>query len=1373
MKKLLVYLTLLLPLLSFSQTTPSDDENYILQTVFQIPFNQDYIENTLPNTANENDLKIESIVYYDGLGRSKQNIALRAGGNKEDIITPVFYDALSRQPKNYLPLPLALNEGGFYENSTGLTIKHDLIAYYKAKFPNDFFQGTGLYPDGWDNPFSQKSFESSPLNRVLEQAAPGFDWKLDASSNTDHTIKFDFQTNSNNEVKRFYVTFDSGPEDPLLGYNSNNAFYPMNHLYKSVVKDENWQTGDGNNHTTQEFKNKLGQLILKRNFNNGVEHDTHYVYDKYGNLTYVIPPKATNLIINANGNIDSDILDDLCYQYKYDHRNRLTHKKIPGKDWEYILYDQLNRPVLTQDQNLRDDNKWLFTKYDDLGRVVYTGIFTENIESRSQIETILRTATAISETRVSPNATNIGGTHVYYTNWAYPTTNLEVLTINYYDSYIGYSNIVTLPTSVLGVLTTENSQVATTTQGLPTVSKVRTLGTNFWTTTLSAYDHKARAIYIESYNGYLDARDVLKTKLDDFTGRVLESETQHSKTGFTTITTLDLFSYDHMGRLISQLQQVDEEPTQLIALNKYDELGQLIEKKVGGELWENGYRDLVEVTVTDGVINKDSSSDSWNAGILTIGNIEGDGGVSFTVEHYGDNFIVGLNDSDDEDLGFEEINYAFHIRLYGQNDIPLVFVRIDNTYPPLNEFTPLPYQVGDDFAIEREGTTLYFKHNGVTVYTYTIAGNNQRLYGDASFKSPTSSISNLDFYATNITKHLQKVDYKYNIRGWLTDINDVGDVQGFGLDLGDLFRFRISYNNIEGDLGDSGRADPLYNGNIAQTIWKTSNDYVLRGYDYKYDHLNRITDAKNRKGGSLNVAANSSVWDINYDKNGNIQALTRNGDDGNGNASMWDELTYNYFENGNSNKLKGVVDNSNSSLNNEGFKDDPSNSNDDYLYDYNGNLTKDDNKNITDIDYNHLNLPTKVTLVIDNETSTIDYVYDATGVKQSKTVVDYTGGAITPETTITQYAGNYMYQQVGSLANTLQFFNHPEGYITPVVGTSGSVGKYNKNTGQTTYSAFSYVFQYKDHLGNVRLSYSDNNLNGVIEYVSEIIEESNYYPFGLKQKGYNNVIAGGNSLAQAFKFGGKELDESLGLNTYDFGARNYDAALGRWMNIDPLASDFQEWSPYNYALNNPVYFIDPDGQAPIPPVGINGGFSVTNKSNQSIVIFGNNRVTTKPSGLMNNSSKDGSTVKITLEPGQRFESTFSTTTDDNGTETKTFDGNIIDVKTGDVVSKDVGIFDVDGIDIQSEQTFEDSDGNLKTEENTKDVPGLSGEIKLGSPIADGLAQKLFNADPNPNDMNDGNVNINNNKNGNLTVTTSGDKANQPNISYGEKKEEKK
>ncbi|RZL07318.1 MAG: RHS repeat-associated core domain-containing protein, partial [Pedobacter sp.] len=267
---------------------------------------------------------------------------------------------------------------------------------------------------------------------------------------------------------------------------------------------------------------------------------------------------------------------------------------------------------------------------------------------------------------------------------------------------------------------------------------------------------------------------------------------------------------------------------------------------------------------------------------------------------------------------------------------------------------------------------------------------------------------------------------------------------------------------------------------------------------------------------------------------------------------------YKYTYEANTNKLVSVLENAAGSPT-LGFKDGATAATE-YDYDEYGNMTGDLNKGIPftvgsgkGIVYNHLGLPLKVTYA----TGTVEYTYDAGGTRMKKVI---TSGS-TIETT--DYLYGWQYKN-----SVLQFFPTSEGYV--------------KNTLVGTVNNYNYVFQYKDHLGNVRISYGINNAG-----VLKIMEENNYYPFGMKHDNYNTqtyafTISGSTSDLTAatpdnqYKFGGKELQPELGF--YDFSARNYDPALGRWMNIDPMAETSTRWSPYVYTQNNPVYFTDPDGK---------------------------------------------------------------------------------------------------------------------------------------------------------------------------------------------------
>ena len=241
------------------------------------------------------------------------------------------------------------------------------------------------------------------------------------------------------------------------------------------------------------------------------------------------------------------------------------------------------------------------------------------------------------------------------------------------------------------------------------------------------------------------------------------------------------------------------------------------------------------------------------------------------------------------------------------------------------------------------------------------------------------------------------------------------------------------------------------------------------------------------------------------------------------NSSLVDNLTYIY----NGNQLTKVED---ATGNTTGFTD-GSHTNGEYTYDNNGNLTKDLNKGISNISYNVLSLPQVVTFSNGN---TITYLYTADG-RKLRTVHVINGTATT-----TDYCGNVIYEN-----STQKLLLTEEGYVDLANGNA-------------------YYYYLKDHQGNNRV---------VINSSGTVQEVNHYYPFG------STFVT---SNVQPYKYNGKELDTKNGLNWYDCGARHYDAVLGRWHVVDPLAEKMYCWSPYGYCLNNPIIFIDPNGKREWP-----------------------------------------------------------------------------------------------------------------------------------------------------------------------------------------------
>ncbi|AYY84847.1 RHS repeat-associated core domain-containing protein [Chryseobacterium indologenes] len=890
------------PVVVDPSTNIANTENYI--------YTREYLSPT--TTSNPSLPQIQGIQFFDGLGRPKQTVSIKSTPAGKDLVTTIPYDSFGRQVDSWLPVPMASQNGNI---QTG--VEGSATAYYQANGINDAF------------PFTHKNLENSPLDRVLNVKNPGSDWQ-------NKPVNFGYDANTVADGVRKFTTTTTWVEGATKSDLGENWLYTDGQLYKNTVTDE-----DGNK--TTEFKNGQGQTIMVKKEDGS---STYYVYNEYDQLAFVLPPLA-----GIRGDIVTNTTkhDELCYQYRYDGRGRLVEKKLPGKGWEYMVYDKQDRLVGTQDANLKAKGQWLYTKYDQFGRVAYTGINTGG--TRAQEQTQANTFGSNSVDRGNVVFFNRQGMDVYYgsSDLTYPKspTWVTLLSLNYYDSYPGYSFNPPFPSTIQGVptLTATPSSDGRSTNGLPLVSLVKNIEDDNWTKNFTYYDQKGRAIGGYSINhlgGYTKTESLLK-----FSGKPEYTLTFHKRTqNDAEINIKESFEYDHQERVVRHWHQVNGANKELLAENVYNELGQLQTKNVGN----------------------------------TTG-------------------------------------------------------------------------------------------------------------------SP-----------------LQSVNYQYNIRGWMTKINEPGNL------LNKLFAYELRYNNPNSQYSGTAR----YNGNISQAAWITQSDAVLRNYSYQYDGLNRLIEG--RLWDAMNLDRGEYTENLTYDLNGNIGTLKRKGRQFPGYTAPenMDDLAYVYS----GNRLTKVDD---LSLNPSGYPIGGKA----FGYDGNGNMTVQEDKGLS-IAYNYLNLPQNIASPQGNTA----YVYNADGTKVKKTagskVVDYLTG--------------FQYEN-----STLQFFPTSEGYFDVV-----------KNK---------YIYNYTDHLGNVRLSYM-NSGSGL-----EIIEESNYYPFGLKHEGYNTSV--GNAAYQ-YKYNGKELQET---GMYDYGARFYMPDLGRWGVVDPLAEVNRAWSPYRYAYNNPLRFIDPDGRLEGDPPG--------------------------------------------------------------------------------------------------------------------------------------------------------------------------------------------
>ncbi len=733
-----------------------------------------------------------------------------------------------------------------------------------------------------------------------------------------------------------------------------------------------------------------------------------------------------------------------------------------------------------------------------------TGIIDKGALSLTDIRTEVKNITQFYEER---------GAIVHgYTNNSYPSVinANDYLTVTWYDDYT-FPHAANYPfVSELG-----NSSAFDRVKGQITGAKVKTLeGSNTWLESVTYYDNRYRVIQIRTEN-LLGGVDRVTNRYD-FTGKVMETKTTHDDK-----TIVRTFKYDHADRLTDTRHWAGESAK---------------------------WTDLVNVEISGSSLVKTSGGNSWNGGAVSEQQIlhSTDGGISFNANGTNTYRMIGFSESN-ANANWNTIKYA----IYLQNNGTLQIRESGSG----NKLASNPaYHDGDVFRIERKDGFINYWHNGSLLRS--TATNDHSLVVDVSIYNQGHTLEKIYFSSTDtvllarneynelgelIEKNLhsedgttfhQSVDYRYNIRGWLTSINNarLDGTAANNVDASqpaDYWGMEFGYNTVLSGI----TATPAFNGNISAVKWSDNLGASQRSYAYTYDPMNRLEGADHRVLGIANAAPfDVTIGDgatSGYDLNGNIRSLTRKDKTGAG----LDVLTYTY----DGNRLLQVSDAGNDS---KGFRD-GTNPGNDYLYDDNGNMIRDLNKDITTIAYNHLDLPEKVEKDASNY---ILYTYDAAGMKLRQQV--YEAGALAKTT---DYVGEFIYETLSTGPREIALIQHEEGRIVPNAGAGN----------------WDYQYHMRDHLGNTRLTFTTRpetlDFEATMESENAAAEETLFTNLVETRATYLNAnhTAGGNEVVRlnqtqpvgagiSLPVGAGDI---IGMEVYGY----YEGGSGYWSTVS-LAS---------------------------------------------------------------------------------------------------------------------------------------------------------------------------------------------------------------------------